>query len=73
MGIGVFLLIYIFGILFIPYITTNVTSARISLNCSSQTITDGTKLSCLETDIIIPYVILFIFSAAGGYLISSQN
>lgn len=72
LGIAVFALIYFFGILIMPYLTDNITQTRGDLNCSnSSIITDGTKVTCLETDILIPYFILFIISAAGGYLINS--
>jgi len=38
-----------------------------------STITDGDKLSCLLTDILIPYFILFFISAASGFLIGRNK
>lgn len=58
----------------LPYVTDTITQTRGNINCSNpQSITDGTKLVCLETDILVPYFILFIISAAGGYLIGNKT
>ena len=72
-GLSVFVLIYVFGVLFIPFIADDITTARSQLDCSNSTITDGDKLSCLLTDILIPYFILFFISAAFGFLIGSNT
>lgn len=72
LGLSVFLLIYVFGILILPFFTDDVVTTRNQLDCSNSSISDGTKLMCLETDIFIPYFILFIISAAGGYLLGSN-
>ena len=72
-GIAIFTLIYFFGILFIPFITDDITTARVDLDCTNSSITDGTKMNCLLTDVLTPYFIIFIIAAAGGYLISSNT
>lgn len=72
-GLGIFALIYIFGVLFIPFITDDITTTRIDLDCTNSSITDGTKMNCLLTDVLTPYFILFIIAAAGGYLIGSNT
>lgn len=46
-----------------------------ALNCNSlpsgdnTTITDGQKLSCLGTELVIPYFIILIMAIAGGAII----
>ena len=63
---------FIVGLMFINFLTPEVTNVRASvtgLDCSSATtISDGTKLTCLAIDLLIPYFILLIFSAVGGYI-----
>jgi len=68
MGVVVALILYVFGILFIPFLTDDITTARSDLDCSNASIYDGTKLQCLGIDIVIPYFIWFIISASLGYL-----
>ena len=72
-GVGVFLLIYIFGVLFIPFITDDITTARTDLDCTNTAITDGTKINCLLTDVLTPYFILFILASAGGFLMGGNR
>ena len=68
-GVAVFFLVYVFGVLFIPFIADDITTTRIELDCTNSGITDGAKLNCLLTDVLIPYFILFFISAASGFLI----
>ena len=67
-GLAIFLLIYVFGVLFIPYFADDITTTRVDLDCTNTSITNGAKLNCLLTDALIPYFILFIFSASFAYL-----
>jgi len=73
MGLVVFLLIYVTGVLFLPFFTDDITTTRNQLDCTNTTISDGTKLMCLGTDILVPYIILFIISAGFGYLVGSNT
>ena len=42
-----------------------------NLNCDSPgTISDGTKLTCLMFDLIIPYFFLLVLSVSGGAILS---
>jgi len=68
--LGTFIAIFLFsmGVLFIPFLVDNVTIYRTDMDCTNSTITDGTKLSCLQGDLIIPYAILFFSSIAIGYI-----
>ena len=73
MGIAVIAAIMIFmvGMLVINILKPEVTTARSAasgLDCANTTITDGTKLTCLVVDFTVPYFILIVFSAAGGFI-----
>ena len=72
-GIAVGFLIFVFGVLFVPFITDDVTTTRTDLDCTNSAITDGAKLNCLLTDVLTPYVILFILSAAGAFIIGRST
>lgn len=74
MGISVIIAMMIFlsGIIVINILKPDITLARnaaTGLNCSgADSISDGTKLTCLAVDLVIPYFILIILSAAGGMI-----
>jgi len=71
-AIIVALFLFIVGLMSINFITTEVTTARASvtgLDCANVAgISDGNKLTCLAVDLVVPYFIILIFSAAGGYI-----
>jgi len=73
-GLAVILAIFIFlvGMININFIKDEVTRARnaANLNCSDDSISDGTKLTCLAVDIVVPYFIILILSASGGLIIA---
>ena len=62
--------LFLIGMGIINIIKPEVTNARSSgnLDCSSSTISDGTKVTCLLIDIVVPYVFVIIFAAAGGII-----
>ena len=75
--------IYLFGVLFIDFIQMEATDATSAvtlsggpgLNCGTssnpnQNVSDGTKLTCLVTDGVVPYFIMGLISIVGGMLIS---
>ena len=66
--VGVF--IFMLALSFINPIKDVVTEVRAAdqLNCSSTTITDGQKTTCLVVDLILPYFICIILAMAGGAL-----
>ena len=73
LGVTLFLLISFMGVLIIPYFTDDIVTVRDLLSCASPLdISDGTKLMCLNIDLLIPYFIWFIFSVALGYLGGKQ-
>ena len=63
---------FVVGLMFINFLTPEIITTRASvtgLNCANASaISDGAKLTCLAVDLVIPYFILLIFSAAGGYI-----
>jgi len=71
LGLVVAIIIWFYGILFLPFIADTIVGSRIDLSCaSSTTITSGTMMTCLLFSGIVPYFLWFIISCAIGYLIS---
>ena len=72
MGVFMAVFIFLFGMIYINYLPDSVTAAQNSdnLDCSNSSITDGQKLTCLGTDIIVPGFIIIILSIAGGAITS---
>lgn len=68
-GLAVFALIFVFGVLFVPFLADDITTSRTQLDCTNSDIIDGAKLTCLLTDVLIPYFIWFFISAAFAFLI----
>ena len=66
------IMLFLIGLMSVNFLTTEVTNARASvtgLDCAnSAVISDGNKLSCLAVDLVVPYFIILILSAAGGYI-----
>jgi len=64
--IGIFC--FIIGVLIIPFFADDITSARVALDCSNVSISDGVKWTCLNIDLVIPYFIWFFVSLAVGIM-----
>lgn len=65
------IVIFIIGLAVINLIMPEVTIFRINMDCSNPTgITDGTKLTCLAGDLVVPYFILLVLSISLGGIIS---
>jgi len=71
LGVIIGLFIYISGVLFLPFITDDITTTRSSLDCSNSSISDGIKLTCLTVDLVVPYYIWFFISLLIGFIIGS--
>jgi len=70
LGLALGLMIWITGVLILPFITGDVTTVRVALNCATPLeITSGNKLSCLFVGGLVPYYIWFFSSMALGILI----
>jgi len=71
LAIIVAITLFVVGMLAVNFIKPEVTRARGSANldCSnSADISDGTKLTCLAVDIVVPYFMILIFSVVGGII-----
>jgi len=66
--IGVF--VFMMAMIFIDPLSDVITEARndTQLNCSSSTISDGKKMTCLMVDLILPYFIGVVIAVAGGWI-----
>jgi hypothetical protein len=74
LGVAIGLFVFVMGILVIPFFTDDITTIRALLDCSNAGgITDGTKLMCLNIDLLVPYFIWFIVSVSLGYLSGSEK
>lgn len=70
--IGIF--IYVTGVLFLPFIIDDITTARVSIGCESyQNLTGGEMLTCLEFDLLAPYFIWFFLSMLLGFVIGGSQ
>lgn len=69
-AIVIAVMIFAAGMLFMNFIKDDVTSARLGMDCTNSTISDGAKVTCLGIDIVIPYFILGILSSAGGIIVA---
>jgi len=70
LGLGLGIFIFITGVLILPFLTDDVTTFRTALDCSSaDSISDGTKLTCLFGGGIVVYYIWFFSSLALGVII----
>ena len=65
--LGIFL--FIMGVLIMPYILDDITTARTDLDCAGAAISSGTKLTCLFVGAINPYYIWFFSSIALGLVV----
>lgn len=67
-GIAIGITIYIFGVLFMPYLMEDVTTFRDAMSCEDTTISGGTMLSCVLGDAMIPYLIWFFVALSLSFL-----
>lgn len=72
MILGIMLSIFalMFALIAIPGIKDIVTEMRdeTHLNCTSDTITTGTRMTCLVVDLYLPYFIFAVLAAGSAYL-----
>ena len=72
-GIIIAIVVYVFGILFIPFLTDDITTARNNLDCTNVSISAGSKLNCLSIDLIVPQIIWIIVSMAIGFVVGGSG
>lgn len=64
---AIFLLIV--GLMVVNFIMPEVSTFRIDLNCASASnISDGTKLTCLVGDAVVPYFIYIVIASVIGLI-----
>jgi hypothetical protein len=71
-SIVVAIMLFMVGMMAMNFIKGEVTNSRVAsgLDCSNPSISDGTKLTCLAVDLVVPYLILTIIAAVGGLVIA---
>jgi len=72
-GIAIGIVVFIFGVLFIPFIMDDVTTFRDAMDCSNTDITGGTMLSCLAGDAVVPYFIWLFISLSLGFIVGRSG
>ena len=73
LGIGLGIFIFIIGVLLMPFLADDITTFRNAMSCGTSSISDGSKLTCLFGDALMPYFIWFFSSLAIGYMIGSRT
>lgn len=73
LGVTLGIFIYILGVLFIPFLADDIDTFRTNMDCSNSSISDGSKLTCLQGDILIPYFIWFFVSIALGFIVGGKT
>jgi hypothetical protein len=68
LGAVFMILFFMLGMWMLPFMKDEVTSARTSLDCTNSSISDGNKVTCLTTDVTVPYFIIIIMTLAGGFI-----
>ena len=46
-GVTLAIVIFVFGVLFMPFLADDITTSRAGLDCTNSSISSGTKLNCL--------------------------
>lgn len=69
MGITVALIVWIFGMLILPFMLDDVSTFRLDMDCVNASISDVSKLVCVMGDSLIPYFIWTVISLALGFVI----
>lgn len=65
------IMIFMAGMLFLNQVMNDVSITRsIGIDCSSDTISDGTKVTCIGIDLVIPILMISIVSLALGSILS---
>jgi len=72
-GVAIGLVVFIFGVLFIPFLMDDVSTFREAMSCEDTSISGGTMLSCLVADATIPYLIWFFISLALGFIVGARR
>lgn len=75
LGLGIItaIMLFLVGVVALNLIKPEITSTRTSdsLDCTNSAISDGTKLTCLVVDGVFPYILITVFSIAGGAIMTN--
>ena len=68
-GLMIGIMVFMLAMIFIDPIKDTITEVRAAdqLNCSGD-ISDGSKMTCLVVDLILPYFIVIIIAIGGAYI-----
>ena len=71
----IFMFLFFAGVMFINFITDDITLTRSSqnLNCQDTTISDGAKVTCLGIDLVVPYILVGVLSIGGTLVVNKFN
>ncbi len=72
-GIVIALIVWMGGILILPFIMDDVTTFRVAMDCTNSSISDGAKVSCLGGDSLVPYFIWTLASLVLGFIIGGRT
>lgn len=72
-GIVIAILIWVSGILIMPFLINDIDTVRIGLDCTNSSISDFSKVNCLAVDSLIPYFIWTIAIIALSLLVGSRR
>jgi len=66
------IMIFASGVLIMNHLKPEVTAFRVStaMDCGNTSISDGTKLTCLGADLVIPAFIFTFVAIAGGVILA---
>lgn len=70
LGFIIFLIIFINGVLIIPFLQDDITTSRTDLNCADSSISSGNMITCLMVDSAIPYFIILFIGVGLGFITS---
>lgn len=68
LAVAMAIMLFLVGMLVIPFIKDSVTNFRTNINCTNTSISDGAKLTCLAGDTVVPYFIITVIAIAGGII-----
>jgi len=72
-GIVITLIVWVAGILILPFLANDVLTFRTAMDCSNSSISNFTKVNCLAGDSVIPYFIWTLASIALGFIVGGRR
>ena len=71
MAIDLAFMLFVSGIMIFNVVKSDtlLSQSTANLDCDNPLISDGTKVTCLAIDSIVPYLLILIISLAGGIVL----